>query len=582
MVGRGEASLRNTHFGVASAPRLAAIMPSDSLIEPVLSALHRCGVPWVTSDQISVSMSAAGELTVEAVVKHSSREGGRAIMSTVMTGDQCFAPAVQEELLRLGQDELVRSVSTPNLHHIITIGYGYVRLSIDVEWTITLLMICTFAYWLHLSRHGDYIRGVMLPCFRSCAMGLRNISQSGFARFYDESEQRNVSETDSSLAAGAVTASKYRAPNGVPSAPAAADAVVPNSVAAEALMPDAVVTKHSAESSMLKRVEERRPGELGSVEARNFLASTFPTTVETVTEVPHDYWDTPTIDEVVTEQSKRVAAGAQDSSPSEPKRASDSSQSHHSPSPRSRRLARSARSTRSSTRLQLPPPKSPHYYKPAHGIWQVPDGYESLPPSSSDRMSSRTPLSPASSRKVVPRLSPIVSARGNSTSTAKNSNAPSEIPADVEAGVVDESKSRTPASSSHDDAGWFWNVFSWPFSSPVDVAPPQDAEVSGTGSVILRTPTSTYRGSEIETFIESRRLKAYLDVEAARTGDDSQARLQGKLVTFQRKVEGSTGGDDSGPATGGDKSSRIYGSQRLARNQSKEWTRLFLQPRVYS
>ena len=197
-------------------------------------------------------------------------------------------------------------------------------------------------------------------------------------------------------------------------------------------------------------------------------------------------------------------------------------------------------------------------------------------------MSSRTPLSPASSRKVVPRLSPIVSARGNSTSTAKNSNAPSEIPADVEAGVVDESKSRTPASSSHDDAGWFWNVFSWPFSSPVDVAPPQDAEVSGTGSVILRTPTSTYRGSEIETFIESRRLKAYLDVEAARTGDDSQARLQGKLVTFQRKVEGSTGGDDSGPATGGDKSSRIYGSQRLARNQSKEWTRLFLQPRVYS
>ena len=195
-------------------------------------------------------MSAAGELTVEAVVKRPSREEEGAIMSTVATGDQCFAPAVQEELHDWGKTRLV-AVGRVGFHHIITIGYGYVRLSIDVEWTITL-MICTFAYWLHLSRHGDYIRGVMLPCFRSCAMGLRNISQSGFARFYDESEQRNVSETDSSLAAGAVTASKYRAPNGVPSAPAAADAVVPNSVAAKgSRLPDAVA-KHSAESSCSK------------------------------------------------------------------------------------------------------------------------------------------------------------------------------------------------------------------------------------------------------------------------------------------------------------------------------------------
>ena len=49
--GRGETSLRNTHFGVASAPRLAAIMPSDSLIEPVLSALPvRCPMGHLRPD----------------------------------------------------------------------------------------------------------------------------------------------------------------------------------------------------------------------------------------------------------------------------------------------------------------------------------------------------------------------------------------------------------------------------------------------------------------------------------------------------------------------------------------------------
>ena len=92
--------------------------------------------------------------------------------------------------------------------------------------------------------------------------------------------------------------------------------------------------------------------------------------------------------------------------------------------------------------------------------------------------------------------------------------------------------------------------------------------------VRVRTPTSTYRGSELSTLIEERQVKAYLDIEADRKGT-AKTRLHGRLVTFTRKVDGSR-------AESSARSSRTPRSQRSARNQSREWSRLFVEPRVYS
>ena len=70
-------------------------MGEEELLQSVLYALHECGVPWVTPDQISVSMSEGGRLSVEAIVLHADefeQAGGEAIRRTV--------PVVQNVLCR--------------------------------------------------------------------------------------------------------------------------------------------------------------------------------------------------------------------------------------------------------------------------------------------------------------------------------------------------------------------------------------------------------------------------------------------------------------------------------------------------
>ena len=122
----------------------------------------------------------------------------------------------------------------------------------------------------------------------------------------------------------------------------------------------------------------------------------------------------------------------------------------------------------------------------------------------------------------------------------------------------------------------------WPLPQCLPFLPPPEPKPADTDdvSVCVRTPTSTYRGDEIEPLINGRQLKSYLDVEAARQGG-AEARIHGKLVTFRRKVE-AVGADGNPNAEGSVQSSRTPRSKRSARNQSREWSRLFLEPRVYS
>lgn len=537
-------------------------MGEEELLQSVLYALHECGVPWVTPDQISVSMSEGGRLSVEAIVLHADefeQAGGEAIRRTVASGSECFVPAVQRKLLGLGRDEIVHNVSSPQL---ISVSIDNERSSIDLEGASKILLIAVLLYVLIFSSYAEGMRKAGRK-FAAWALEPRHRRRFRFARFYNHQADESESESTPGLV-DVVVEQKQLEPAGIVIAEEAADE--------KRLVPPA-------------EEEEEEP------------------------EKEHSVND---LDEGVQLQPKEVASGAEEHMPMTPKRSPDLLPASLAPS--ARRLDSTSRTTIPRTPLyQVTPSKG---YDRAKGIWQVPEGWvspTSLPPPSSGRYSARTPLSPATSRRSVPRLSPKLSPPGRASIKLSAPRAiPAEVANDVKAPsstTFDMMSSAAPAAGTG-GLGWILRGIRIPFLSapsppsspraPMDAAaaanpavgwplppclpflpPPEPAPAATSGELVcVRTPTSTYRGNEVEPLINGRQLKAYLDVEAARQGG-GQARMHGKLVTFRRKVE-ADGADDNSQTERGRTSSRTLQSKRSARNQSREWSRLFLEPRVYS